>query len=84
MDLADDEETLDLFLDKIKKEYKSDWTEENWEEQFEKHPLFMTKLPEPDANGNFPPDIEAIRQLHWDPDHNDPKEIAIKYKVQQV
>jgi hypothetical protein len=32
MDLADDEETLDLFLDKVKREYKSDWTEDNWEE----------------------------------------------------
>jgi hypothetical protein len=41
----------------------------------------MTKEPEPDANGNFPSDIEAIRQLQWDPEHNDPKEVASRYKV---
>lgn len=29
---AEDEEILDLFLDKIKNEYKDAWTEENWEE----------------------------------------------------
>lgn len=27
-----DEDTLDLFLEKIKNEYKDGWTEENWEE----------------------------------------------------
>ncbi len=32
MDLPEDAETLDLFLDKIKSEYKSNWTEDNWEE----------------------------------------------------
>ena len=36
------EEELDLFLDKIKNEYKDAWTEENWEEvcdflHFENH-----------------------------------------------
>jgi hypothetical protein len=28
------EADLDLFLDKIKTEYKDGWTEENWEEVF--------------------------------------------------
>jgi hypothetical protein len=80
MDLPEDEETMDLFLEKIKNEYKGQWTEENWEEEMEKHPLFMTKAPEQGENGELPPDVEAIRQLQWDPDINDPREIALKYK----
>jgi hypothetical protein len=30
--LLETEADLDLFLDKIKTEYKDGWTEENWEE----------------------------------------------------
>ena len=41
---VDDE--VDAFLDKIAREYKDGWTEENWEEEMEKHPFFMTKMPE--------------------------------------
>lgn len=40
----------------------------------------MTKAPEADSEGNFAPEIEAIRQLQWDPDLNGPREIANKYK----
>lgn len=28
----EDEKTMDEFLEKIKNEYKSNWTEDNWEE----------------------------------------------------
>lgn len=72
------EEELDLFLDKIKNEYKDGWTEENWEEEMEKHPFFMTKLPD-ESSGELPPAVEALRQLKWDPDES-PKEKAIKLK----
>ena len=61
------EEELDRFLDKIKNEYKDGWTEENWEEEMEKHPLFMTKPIDENAQ-DLPPAIEAIRQIKWDED----------------
>ncbi|CAF0736952.1 unnamed protein product [Brachionus calyciflorus] len=72
-----DDATLDLFLEKIRTEYKDGWTEENWEEEMEKHPLFMTKLPE--DSDELPSCVEAIRQLKWDPDDT-PKEKAVKLK----
>jgi hypothetical protein len=64
--MLETEEELDLFLDKIKNEYKDGWTEENWEEEMEKHPFFMTKLPE--DSDNLPPAVEALRQVKWDAD----------------
>ena len=48
--LQDEEADLDLFLNKIKNEYKDAWTEDNWEEEMEKHPFFMTKNPSEDAS----------------------------------
>jgi hypothetical protein len=33
----EDEAEFDLFLDKIKNEYKDTWTEENWEEVLENY-----------------------------------------------
>ena len=64
--MLETEEELDLFLDKIKNEYKDGWTEENWEEEMEKHPFFMTKLPEDSTD--LPPAVEALRQVKWDAD----------------
>ena len=39
-----DDPDLDLFLDKIKNEYKDGWSEENWEEEMEKHPEYNDRL----------------------------------------
>jgi hypothetical protein len=61
------EDEMDRFLDKIKNEYKDGWTEENWEEEMEKHPFFMTKPIDENAT-DLPPAIEAIRQIKWDAD----------------
>merc|ERR1719468_42525 len=68
---------MDAYLDKIKHEYKDGWTEENWEEEMEKHPMFMTKMP--GADDEVPEALEALQQLQWDPDQT-PEEKAIKYK----
>lgn len=72
---VDDE--VDAFLDKIAREYKDGWTEENWEEEMEKHPFFMTKMPETEED--MSPAIEALRQMKWEDDET-PMEIAHKYK----
>ena len=53
-----DDPDLDLFLDKIKNEYKDGWSEENWEEEMEKHPFFMTQNPSENAE-ELSPAIEG-------------------------
>ena len=67
-----DEEEMDKFLHKIKTEYKDGWTESNWEEEIEKHPLFMTK-PIDENSDDLPPAIEAMRQLKWNDPEDTPK-----------
>lgn len=76
---GDDEEAImDAYLDKIKNEYKDQWTEENWEEEMEKHPFFMTKMPE--EGEALPPGVEAMQQLKWDIENETPAEKALAYK----
>jgi hypothetical protein len=58
-DVLSEEADLDLFLDKIKKEYKDAWTEENWEEEMEKHPFFMTQNPSEEAT-ELSPAVEGF------------------------
>lgn len=58
--------------------YTNAWDEETWERDFDNHPLFMRKAPEDPAN--LPPLVEAMRQLKYDPEQNDPKELAERYK----
>lgn len=79
-DYLETEEDLDLFLDKIAREYKDGWTEENWEEEMEQHPFFMTKMPD-DPNAELPPAVEALRQLKWDA-LDGPLERAVELKNQ--
>ena len=44
------------------------WKEETWREEIEKHPFFMSKLPE--ENEELPPLLEAFQQLKYDPEQN--------------
>lgn len=73
-----EEEVMDAYLEKIKMEYKDGWTEENWEEEIEKHPIFMTKMPE--AGQPLPPAVEALQLLQWEGTDDTPSEKALKYK----
>ena len=58
--------------------YANAWNEETWEQEFDSHPLFMSKPA--DDPSNLPPLVEAMRQLHYDPDNNTSKELADKYR----
>lgn len=58
--------------------YTNAWDEETWEQDFDQHPLFMTKTPEDPAN--LPPLVEAMRQLKYDPEQNSATELAERYK----
>jgi len=58
--------------------YPQGWDENDWEKDFETHPIFMTKSPENPQE--LPPMVEAIRQLKYDPQFNSKEELAEKYK----
>ena len=52
------------------------WTEDNWEEEFDKHPLFRKKPIEPGEE--LSPEMEAVMAIKWDIE--DPDEKAEEYK----
>lgn len=53
------------------------WTDDNWEKEMEKHPLFMSKAPEP---GNDSPLVDALTQLKYDPNLNSVCDLMESYK----
>ncbi|XP_070503468.1 DNA polymerase interacting tetratricopeptide repeat-containing, protein of 47 kDa [Chironomus tepperi] len=70
---------LDEFIDSLEKtRYKDGWSEENWKEEFDRHPFFMKKAPEP--GDKIHPMLEGLQQLKFDPEENTPLELAEKYK----
>ncbi|KAK9886339.1 hypothetical protein WA026_015852 [Henosepilachna vigintioctopunctata] len=70
---------LDEFINALpKKKYEDGWPEDRWEEEMEKHPFFMTKVPEPGAE--LHPLYEGLQKLKYDPEENEPEELAISYK----
>lgn len=75
---ANDEE-FDFFYDYAKAaENRSEaWTEENWESEMDKHPLFISQNPEPGKESAL---VEAMAQLKYDPEFNSPLELMISYK----
>ncbi|OTF76269.1 tetratricopeptide repeat containing cytosolic Fe-S cluster assembly factor-like protein [Euroglyphus maynei] len=54
------------------------WTEQNWQEEMEKHPLFATKAPEPGQEHSEL--IDAFRQLKYDPQFNSIEELMDSYR----
>ncbi|RWS16435.1 tetratricopeptide repeat containing cytosolic Fe-S cluster assembly factor-like protein [Dinothrombium tinctorium] len=64
--------------DEGKNRYTHGWDPEKWEEEFEKHPIFMTKSPS--ENAELPPLVEAIQQLKYDSEVNSRTELALNYK----
>lgn len=70
---------LDEFIDGLeRKRYTEGWPEDRWEEEMEKHPFFMKKLPEP--GDELHPMYEGLQKLKYDPEENTVDELAVSYK----
>ncbi|XP_006612590.1 DNA polymerase interacting tetratricopeptide repeat-containing, protein of 47 kDa isoform X2 [Apis dorsata] len=73
----DDE--LDEYISNLeKKSYTEGWPEDQWEQEMEKHPFFMKKIPEPGEE--LSPLMEGLQQLKYGEDENTPEELANNYK----
>ncbi|XP_039094664.1 tetratricopeptide repeat protein 4 [Hyaena hyaena] len=76
---ADADDAMDEFLDKFQNQsYSGGFHEDQWEEEFEKVPLFMKKAPsEIDPNEN--PDLACLQSIIFDEERS-PEEQAKTYK----
>lgn len=73
------EDDFDFFnMDFTTHRYPNRWNEDNWEEELEKHPLFMSR--QPDSPDDLPPVVEALQQLKYGDDDNTKDELAKNYK----
>jgi tetratricopeptide (TPR) repeat protein len=57
--------------------YPNHWDENNWEQEMEQHPMFMTKAPE---DGGLPPMVEALQQIKYDTSEMTVGEIVTLHK----
>lgn len=70
-----DEDFMDAFMDKFKTEkYENAFNEENWEEEFERVPMFMTSAPEEFDSQKYP-ELATIQAMLHDEDRT-PEEKA--------
>ncbi|XP_071556720.1 DNA polymerase interacting tetratricopeptide repeat-containing, protein of 47 kDa [Temnothorax nylanderi] len=70
---------LDEYINGLeKKSYAEGWPEDRWQEEMEKHPFFMKKVPEP--GDELSPLMEGLQQLKYGEDENTPEELASNYK----
>lgn len=73
------DQELEDYIDNLdKKTYSDGWPEDRWQEEMEKHPFFMTKLPE--NSTEVSPLIEGLQQLKYGEEYNTPNELAQSYK----
>lgn len=74
------EDDFDFFYDftKAAQNRSQCWTEENWQEEMEKHPLFATKTPE--IGEKLPELIEGLSQLKYDSNFNSIEELLEGYR----
>lgn len=73
------DQELENYIDNLdKKTYSDGWPEDRWQEEMEKHPFFMTKLP--DDSAEVSPLIEGLQQLKYGEEYNTPNELAQSYK----
>ncbi|KAH1011063.1 DNA polymerase interacting tetratricopeptide repeat-containing, protein of 47 kDa isoform X2 [Dendroctonus ponderosae] len=73
----DDE--LDEYINSLPKtKYEDGWPEDRWEEEMDKHPFFMKEAPK--LGDELHPLYEGLQKLKYDPDENEPQELAISYK----
>lgn len=54
------------------------WTEENWEEEMQKHPMFVTQ--EAMNRGEVSPEIQGLADLKYSETDNTPLELAENYR----
>ncbi|XP_058794487.1 DNA polymerase interacting tetratricopeptide repeat-containing, protein of 47 kDa [Phymastichus coffea] len=70
---------LEDYIDSLdKKVYTDGWSEDRWQEEMEKHPFFMTKMPENPAE--MSPLLEGLQLLKYSEEYNTPNELAQSYK----
>ncbi|XP_050311726.1 DNA polymerase interacting tetratricopeptide repeat-containing, protein of 47 kDa [Anthonomus grandis grandis] len=73
------DEELDEFINNLpRKKYEDGWPEDRWEEEMAKHPFFMKEAPKP--GDKLHPLYEGLQKLKYDPEENEPEELAISYK----
>ncbi|KAM3915765.1 tetratricopeptide repeat protein 4 [Leptodactylus fuscus] len=73
------DEVMDQFMEKFRtQKYKDAFNEENWEEEFEKIPMFMKKAPE-DIDPEKAPELACLQAMLFDNDRS-PEEQATSYK----
>lgn len=76
---AEEDDTMDQFMDKFKaQKYKGAFKEETWEEEFDKIPMFMKKAP-PKIDPTENPDLACLQSIIFDEDRS-PEEQAKSYK----
>ncbi|CAG9770774.1 unnamed protein product [Ceutorhynchus assimilis] len=70
---------LDEFINNLPRtKYEDGWPEDRWEEEMAKHPFFMKEAPKP--GDELHPLYEGLQKLKYDPEENEPEELAISYK----
>ncbi|XP_066148808.1 DNA polymerase interacting tetratricopeptide repeat-containing, protein of 47 kDa [Euwallacea fornicatus] len=70
---------LEEFITNLpKRKYQDGWPEDRWEEEMAKHPFFMKKVPE--LGEELHPLYEGLQKLKYDPEENEPYDLAIAYK----
>ncbi|XP_078074848.1 tetratricopeptide repeat protein 4 [Mustelus asterias] len=74
-----EDDGMDAFIDQFKgKKYKEGFNEDNWEEEFDKIPMFMKKAPE-ELDPLEQPELACIQTILYDEDQS-PEELAKTYK----
>ncbi len=71
---------LDEYMEQLEsrgQKYMDGWSEENWEEEMERHPFFAKGV---DDTKELSPLLKGIQDLKYSPDENTPEELAKNYK----
>ena len=66
-----------LKLESSGSKYMDGWSEENWEEEMEKHPFFAKEF---DGSKELSPMMKGLQDLKYSPEENTPAELAKNYK----
>ncbi|XP_066257763.1 DNA polymerase interacting tetratricopeptide repeat-containing, protein of 47 kDa [Euwallacea similis] len=70
---------LEEFITNLpKRKYQDGWPEDRWEEEMVKHPFFMKEAPK--LGEDLHPLYEGLQKLKYDPEENEPYDLAIAYK----
>ncbi|XP_072366792.1 tetratricopeptide repeat protein 4 [Scyliorhinus torazame] len=74
-----EDDGMDAFMDQFKrKKYKDGFSEDSWEKEFDKIPMFMKKAPE-ELDPLEHPELACIQTILYDEDQS-PEELAKTYK----